>query len=56
MSGLGNRDFSSITHWQFLAENLPLRDSSWACDVDERVELRGDKDEASSGSPETKAP
>lgn len=36
MSGLENRDFSSITHWQFLAENLPLRDSGWGCDVDEK--------------------
>lgn len=36
MSGLGNRDFPSITHWQFLAENLPLRDSGWGCDVDEK--------------------
>ena len=34
MGGLGNGDFSSITHWQLLAENLSLRDSGWACTVE----------------------
>lgn len=34
MGGLGNGDFSSIAHWQLLAENLSLRDSGWACTME----------------------
>lgn len=34
MSDLGNGDFSLIAHWQFLAENLSLQHSGWACGKD----------------------